>query len=335
MTLLLTVTMINFIIIEPLRKPARLSMSYENDRREFLKNSLVVSAALAGATLGINPLEALADDYPDISICNGKDPSRNTREAVEALGGMKRFVKPGAKVMIKPNMSFARAPESASNTNPLVVREVARMCAEAGASRISILDNVLNNPPDCLTLSKIPEYCKEVPNTHINYVKNERLFREVKVDQGTQFKKMKALTDALDADTFIAVPVGKTHSSSGVSLSMKGMMGLIFDRIPFHNRYDLHESIVDMVTVLKPHLVVIDATRILSTGGPGGPGVVIPMDMIIASTDMVAADAQMVALGTWYGKKLEPKQIKHIRIAAERGLGRMDLDKLNIKKISV
>ena len=112
-------------------------------------------------------------------------------------------------------------------------------------------------------------------------------------------------------------------------------MGLIWDRMSFHNRYDLDESIVDMVTVLRPNLVVIDGTRILSSGGPGGPGEVIPLDLVIASTDMVAADAQMVELGTWYGKKIEPRQIKHIRIAAERGLGRIDLDKLNIKKISV
>ncbi|MDR3604781.1 MAG: DUF362 domain-containing protein [Syntrophaceae bacterium] len=311
-------------------------MSHDESRRKFLKNSLVVSAAMAGASFGlIDPLEAGAEDYPDMSICNGKDAALITRQAVEALGGIKRFVRPGAKVVIKPNMSFARSPETAANTNPLVVREVARMCAEAGASRISIVDNVLNNPADCMKLSKIPEYCKDVPNTHTNYIKNERLFREVSVERGTQFKKMRALSDALDADTLIAVPVGKSHGSAGVSMSMKGMMGLIYDRTSFHNRYDLHESIVDMVTVLKPHLVVIDGTRILSTGGPGGPGEVIPLDLVIASADMVAADAQMVALGKWYGKKLEPKQIKHIRMAAERGLGRIDLDKLNIKKISV
>jgi uncharacterized protein (DUF362 family) len=311
-------------------------MSHDASRREFLKNSLVVSATLAGASFGIiGPLEAGAEDYPDMSICNGKDAALITRQAVEALGGIKRFVKPGAKVLIKPNMSFARSPETGANTNPLVVREVARMCAEAGASRISIVDNVLNNPADCMKLSKIPEYCKDVPNAHTHVVKNERLFREVSVERGTQFKKMRALSDALDADTLIAVPVGKSHGSSGVSMSMKGMMGLIYDRTSFHNRYNLHESIVDMVTVLKPHLVVMDGTRILSTGGPGGPGEVIPLDLVIASPDMVAADAQMVALGTWYGKKLQPKQIKHIRMAAERGLGRIDLDNLNIKKISV
>lgn len=311
-------------------------MSHDKSRREFLKNSLIVSATLAGASFGIiDPVEAGAENYPDMCICNGKDAAIITRQAVEALGGIKRFVKPGAKVLIKPNMSFARSPETGANTNPVVVREVARMCAEAGASRISVVDNCLNNPADCMKLSKIPEYCNDVKNTHTNVVKNERLFREVSVEKGTQFKKMKALSDALDADTLIAVPVGKSHGSSGVSMSMKGMMGLIYNRLSFHNRYNLHESIVDMVTVLKPHLVVIDGTRILGSGGPGGPGEVIPLDLVIASTDMVAADAQMVALGKWYGKKLEPRQIKHIRLAAERGLGRIDLDKLNIKKINV
>jgi uncharacterized protein (DUF362 family) len=130
--------------------------------------------------------------------------------------------------------------------------------------------------------------------------------------------------------------VGKTHGSAGVSLSMKGMMGLIFDtdRRAFHS-HGLHESIVDMVTILKPHLVVIDGTRILASGGPGGPGEVIPLNVVIASPDMVAADAQMVALGTWYGKKIEPAQVRYISMAAQRGLGRIDLDKLNIKNVTV
>ena len=104
----------------------------------------------------------------------------------------------------------------------------------------------------------------------MNIVKSKRLYREVKVPSGRQFKSMEAVAECWIRMFCIAVPVGKSHSASGVSLSMKGMMGLIHDRSPFHGRYDLHDSIVDMVTVLKPHLVVIDGTRILSTGGPEG-----------------------------------------------------------------
>lgn len=311
-------------------------MSKKIDRRRFVKGSLITSAALittAGAGI-ITPSDIYASS-PDLIIARGDDPSKNTRGAVDALGGMSRFVKPGAKVAIKPNMSFARGPKQAANTNPQVVAEVARMCHEAGASKISVLDYVLHSPEDCMRLSKIPEACQSIPNTVVNTVQISRLFREVKVPDGEQFKSMRAISDVLDADVLISTPVGKSHGSAGVSLSMKGMMGWIYDRGSFHSRYNLHDAVVDMVSVLKPHLVVVDGTRILATGGPSGPGKVMKLDLVIASTDMVAADAQMVSLGTWYGRKFKPNQVRHIRRASERGLGRMDLDKLNIREIKV
>jgi uncharacterized protein (DUF362 family) len=310
------------------------SMPNKSDRREFLKNGLVATAAAVTYGSGIlNPVASLADSFPDLVVCHGNDPGTMTLKAVEALGGMKRFVKPGNKVLIKPNMSFASEPGAANNTNPIIVKEVARLCAEAGASKISVLDNVLSSPTDCMKLSKIPEFCKDVPNTTVNTVKNKRFFREATVKDGKLLKSMEVVSDALDADVLIAVPVGKSHSSSGVSLSMKGMMGLVFDREVFH-RKGLHETIVDMVTVLKPHLVIVDGTHILSTGGPGGRGKVIPLNIVIASADMVAADAQMVALGTWYDRKFQPQEVRHIRLAAERGLGSLDLAKLTIKNIN-
>ncbi len=312
-------------------------MATRRTRRQFIKSGMAATAAVftTGAGVLIAPRVGEAAEYPDLVVCKGSPPEATTRRAVEALGGMKRFVKPGNKVVIKPNMSFASDPESASNTNPAVVAEVARLCKEAGAATIAVLDNVLGSPRSCLQLSQIPQYCASVPDTVVSNVRSPRLFKTVPVPQGKEFKRMSVVKAALDADVLIAVPVGKSHSSSGVSLSMKGMMGLIEDRGSFHTKYNLHEAIVDMVTVLTPQLVVVDGTRILSTGGPGGPGEVIPLDLIVASTDMVAADAQMVALGTWYGKKFRPDQVRHIRRAAERGLGRIDLDNMNVKKIGV
>lgn len=312
-------------------------MSRNQCRREFLKAGLATTATLVTTGPGglFAPIEAFSAAYPDLAIAHGKKPAEMTRAAVDALGGMKRFVKPGQKVAIKPNMSFARTPEQASNTDPRVVAEVARLCVEAGASQVSVLDNVLHSARDCLSLSGIPAACEGIPKTVVANMQAERMFRPVDVPKGARVKKMKVIDKVVDADVLIAVPVGKSHGSAGVSLSMKGMMGLIYDRRSFHSRYNLHEAIVDMVTLLKPHLVVIDGTRILSEGGPGGPGKVIHTDVVIASTDMVAADSQMVALGTWYDRKFRPDQIRHIRIAAQRGLGRMDLDKLNIKELKV
>jgi uncharacterized protein (DUF362 family) len=113
------------------------------------------------------------------------------------------------------------------------------------------------------------------------------------------------------------------------------MMGLVYNRGVMHSRYDLHESIVDLASLLKPDLVVVDGSRVLSTNGPGGPGRVLKMDTIIASADMVAADAQAVAMFEWYGRKLQPRNVKHIRIAHERGLGRMDVENLRLKQVQV
>ncbi len=310
-------------------------MSFSSDRREFLKRGLAVTATVfAGGRFSLmDPQESCAQDFPDLVVANGSDPAAMTRAAVDALGGMGRFVKPGNKVVLKPNMSFSSGPAAAANTHPAVVGEVARMCIQAGASKISVLDNVLHTPDECLSLSQIPATCAVIPQTTVNVVKSKRLYRQVEVPAGRQVKSLEAVAEVLDADVLIAVPVGKSHAASGVSLSMKGMMGLIYDRNSFHSRYDLHEAIVDMVTVLKPHLVVIDGTRILSSGGPGGPGKIIPLNIVIASPDMVAADAQMIALGTWYDRPFEPRQVKHVRLAAERGLGRMDLQNLNVRNI--
>lgn len=143
------------------------------------------------------------------------------------------------------------------------------------------------------------------------------------------------IRDVLDADVLIAAPVAKSHSSAGVSLSMKGMMGLIWDRGIMHRRYDLRESIVDLASLLKPDLVVVDGSRVLSTNGPSGPGRVLQENTIIASADMVAADAQAVTMFEWYGRQLQPRNVKHIRIAHERGLGRMNVENLRRKQIKV
>ncbi len=310
-------------------------MTRRTDRRDFLKTGLATTATvLASGTVGLlETTGSHAGAIPDVVVAHGPNPAKNARAAVDALGGIAKFVKPGNRVVIKPNMSFAQKPNRAVNTDPRVVAEVARMCAEAGASRIAVLDNVLQSPGDCLSLSGIAGACESIPKTAVRTAQSRRLYRAVAVSGGRELKSMEVLSEVLDADVLIAVPTAKSHSATRVSLSMKGMMGLIYHRRPFHARHDLDEAIVDMVTVIKPQLVVVDGTRNLTTGGPGGPGKVIPLNMVTASTDMVAADAQMVSLGTWYGKKMKPSDIPHIRIAAKRGLGSMDLNALNVMKI--
>ncbi|MCP4577457.1 MAG: DUF362 domain-containing protein [Deltaproteobacteria bacterium] len=302
-------------------------------RREFIKLQAKNSLFFAAATSGLFwPGTGFASATPDIGVAKGEAEAA-TRAAVDLIGGMKRFVKKGQRVLIKPNMSFARSPAQGSNTHPEVVKTVAAMCKEAGARKVLILDHTLAPGKICIQTSGIGPACEAIDGNMVHAINNPSFYKEVKLSKAKHLTRTDAATEALKADVLIAVPVAKSHSATGVSLSMKGMMGLIYDRAVMH-RMDLNETIVDLATFLKADLTVIDGTRVLSTGGPGGPGKVIKMDTIIASSDMVAADAYAVAAFEWYGKKFKPTQVRHIRLAHERGLGRADLENLSIKTVA-
>lgn len=303
-------------------------------RREFIKTSAEWAAFAAAGMTWPRFLRqtAAADRQPDIIVAEGM-PARAVRAALQALGGMKRFVKKGDRVVIKPNMSFPNPPEMATTTHPEVVRELTALCGEAGASSVLILDNPLRNSELCLEKSGIKAVCSGLPEARVEGLTNQGFFRKVKVPGGKDLTSTHIMKQVLDADVLIAAPVAKSHSATGVSLAMKGMMGLIHSRWEFHVTLDLNTAIVDLCTVLRPRLTVIDATRILTTGGPGGPGKVITPNKVIASTDMVAADAMAVELGTWYGRKFKAGQVKHIKMAHDRALGNMDLKGQVIKEV--
>ena len=95
-----------------------------------------------------------------VAVAEGTDHARITRNAINALGGMKRFVKPGNTVVVKPNMGWDRTPELAANTNPLVVRAVVEECLQAGAKKVKVFDRTCNDERRCYMNSGI-ESCPE------------------------------------------------------------------------------------------------------------------------------------------------------------------------------
>lgn len=304
------------------------------DRRDFLKWQ-AAGLACAGASGGLLGLAgrafAAGPGIPDLAVAKGS-PAAAARAAVNLLGGMPRFVKAGQKVVIKPNMSFAMGPEQATNTHPEVVREVLIMCREAGAGSVRVLDHALQNPEQALERSGILDACNGVQRGICHHLMSEQFYSAAPIPQAVEMRDNLFMKDVLEADVIIAVPVAKSHGGAGVSLSLKGQMGLILDRGVMHSRYNLATAIVDLNTLVRPHLAVIDASRVLSTGGPGGPGKVLAPGEVIASADPVAADALAVASYEWYGRKFEPRQVSHLRLAHERGLGRMDIENLAIQR---
>jgi uncharacterized protein (DUF362 family) len=247
---------------------------------------------------------------------------------------MKAFVKPGARVVIKPNMSFASPAEAGANTHPLVVQALAAQCWEAGASSVLILDHTLAPSRLCLEASGIPEAAQAVRPGMVFAMDDPNLYREVAGTGARVLPRTAVAKEALRADVLIAAPTAKSHSGTGVSLSLKGMMGLIDDRGTLHGK-GLDDGVVDLSLVLKAHLTVIDATYVLTTGGPHGPGKVLHEETVIASRDMVAADAYTVGAFSWYGRRFQPRQVAHIRLAHERGLGRMDVESLRVERLAL
>ncbi len=303
------------------------------NRREFLKFQLKAAAWMTVGTSGLLiPRTLIAAGTPDLGIAKGP-PATAARAAVDLLGGIKAFVKPGNKVVIKPNMSFNNGLKMGTNTHPEVVRELVAMCKEAKASKVQVLDHTLQKAE--LSIKETKAACAVFNEDIVKAVEDAQFYQQTKIPDGLiGFNQTDVIKDVLAADVLIAAPVAKHHRVSYVSLSMKGMMGLIYERRVMH-KAGLDKAIVALAAFLRPTLVVIDASRVLSTNGPKGPGKVIPMNMVIASRDMVAADAQAVKMFEWNGKRMEPKKVGHIRFAHEKGLGRMDVENLNVKQVEI
>jgi uncharacterized protein (DUF362 family) len=268
-------------------------------------------------------------DFPDLVVARSSDPGSLVRSALDALGGIQRYVKQGADVIVKPNICNAyNGPEYASTTNPQVVAAIVALCVEAGAGSVRVMDHPFGGTPqDAYNKSGIAQ-AAEAAGGRMEPM-NTLKYQEVEIPNGQALKKTKIYAEILNADTVINVPIAKHHSGARLTLGLKNLMGVILDRGALHAR-GLHQSIVDLGTVVKPQLTVIDATRILVANGPTGGSLddVRQMDTVIASADVVAADAYAATLFEMTGA-----DIGYIALADQLGLGTMDLTSINIQEI--
>jgi len=296
------------------------------------------STAAAAPTAPASPAPTAAAPSPTAGAAYlavargaGADPAELTRRAIAAVGGIERFVKPGADVIVKPNICHAyHGPEYATTTNPQVVAAIVTLCLGAGAKRVRVMDSPFGGSPQAAYAKSGIEDAVKAAGGQMDVMKSMR-YREVAFPEGRLLKKWKVYGDILDADTVINVPIAKNHGSATLTLSMKNLMGLVDNRNGLHAK-GLHQSIADLCTVIRPQLTVVDATRILLHNGPTGGNLddVKQTDTVIASADMVAADSYAATL---FG--LTGKDIDYIRFGSEMGLGQMDLGAIMVEEIAV
>ncbi len=306
-------------------------------RREFIRTTSAASVAAASAivfgnlkTLFANRSHIPLDETYDMVAVMSSEPGVMFDKAIESLGGMSSFVKQGQTVVVKPNIGWDAIPERAANTNPQLIKKIVEKCFESGASDVYVFDYTCDEWRNCYKNSLIEPLAKEAGAKVVpgNF---EKYYREVDIPDGISLKKAKVHELILDSDVFINVPVLKHHSSADLSIAMKNLMGVIWDRRYWH-RNDLHQCIADFTTFCKPDLNVIDAYRVIMKNGPRGVSEkdVVTYKTQILSTDIVAADA---AAAKVFGS--DPLSVGYIKKATEMGIGISDLEKLNIDRIKL
>lgn len=304
------------------------------DRREFLKTGAMVAAGAAlllGRTRRVfaQPKEAAV---PDLVALVGGEPEAMFDRGIAELGGMGRFVKRGQTVVIKPNMSWSSPPEYGANTHPGLIRRIVEHCLNAGAAKVYFLDNNLSrNSYESSGIKQAGERAGAVfvPAGSSSY------YQELRNSAAKVLKRTDIHEQILEADVFINVPVLKHHGSTAISCAMKNLMGIVWDRGYFHGN-GLQQTIADVALYRKPDLNVVDAYRVMRSGGPSGTGTVNVLNakMQILSPDIVAADAASLAQAVQWGIP-GAERVTHVRLAHENRLGNMNLDQLDIRRIRV
>ncbi|MFN8241562.1 MAG: DUF362 domain-containing protein [Bacteroidales bacterium] len=304
-------------------------------RRAFLKNSLSAGLA-AGAAVSFSGFDRFVAPegemagYDMVAIMGGK-PEAMFDLGIQELGGMASFIKKGQKVVVKPNIGWDRTPEYAANTHPGLVKRIVEHCFKAGAKEVYVFDHTCDNWVNCYKNSGIEKAAKDA-GAKVAPAHTESYYQEVSIPGGKIMKSAKVHELVLEADVFINVPVLKNHESTRMTSAMKGMMGVVWDRGYWH-RNNLHQCIADYATFAKkPHLNIIDCYNVMTKHGPQGVSKedVACLQSQIITTDWVAGDAAAAKM-----MGLDPAKIDYIPIASQMGIGSMNLESLNIKRIKL
>ncbi len=283
------------------------------------------------AALSMRPEVTVPPDpaLPEMVIAQGDDPRRLVRAAVEALGGIRRFISLGDVVVIKPNIGWNRTPEQAANTNPDVVAETVRLCFEAGARSVIVTDASVNEPRQCFERSGIGPAARAEGAEVV--LPDERKFRDVDL-RGEAIGSWPILEPLLNADKIINIPVAKQHSLTGATLGVKNWYGILGgQRHRLHQR--IHECLADLAGFMRPTLTILDSFRVLVRNGPtgGSPADVELKKTLIAGTDPIALDAR--AAKTFWD--LDHRTLLYLKLASDRSLGNMDFERVRTRTLTL
>ncbi len=245
-------------------------------------------------------------------------------KAVDLLGGIREFIKPGQRVLVNPSwVSVVPKREQAAITLPEVTRAVADLVKNAGAEPFIAESSAIGVDSEKVIQESGYRALRDLGYAVLDLKQTERVM--MAVPNGKIFKEIQTFKPVLEADAIIPVAKLKTHDQMELTLAIKKLKGLLSDKFKreFHQQ-GVFEACVDWYETLKPQLSIVDGIICQEGLGPifGKP---VEMDLIVAGADAVAVDA---VCGFITG--FEPEEVPITREAAARGLGVMQRDEIDV-----
>ena len=313
-------------------------MDRKLNRRDFLKKGAGTgAAALIGGGLawprnGAGLPRPALSEFPDVAVVRGQDYLANTRKAVDLVGGIARFIPQSARVAILPN---CQGSHPGTFTKPDIVRAVVRMCKAAGAVEVNCLSWLPERFWAATGLAGVLK--EEGAGLKIVDLRDEAFFQPVAIPQGKILREAMIMKELFANDCLINLPITKDHVGNKFTGAMKNLMGLNSPQVnrTFHsgdfktNPDDidrLDQCIADLNLAVTPVLSIVDATEFIITNGPFGPGELAAPRKIVAGVDRIAVDAYCASL-----RGFKSHEILMIKKGHEHGLGKMDLEKVDIR----
>jgi len=301
-------------------------------RRNFLKfSSLAITSHLFPL---LNSSSGLADETKPTVWESSGGAEENIKNIFSEIGGLKTLVSKELSqvtVLVKPNICLPSPAGMGTTTSPDVVDALCNYLTDLGVKRIIITDHTLKKTTDFDKI-ELKSVIAKYPKAKLMFANEQRHFQPTEVD-GKVLKKTEVLKMLSRMDLLINLATAKHHSATQVSLAIKNLMGLIWNRTEFHTKLDLQQAVADLALLIKPQLSIIDASRVLLNGGPTGPGPVIKENKLFASTDILALDAVVASRYNFGGKSISPQEVVHLVAAHQNGVGEISLEKIKIKKL--
>ncbi len=252
---------------------------------------------------------------------------RGVREAIELLGEFPFSITPGMNILIKPNVIRAETASVGTTTNIEIIRTTANFFLEKGAK--VVIGEASGNQYNTEAIYSLLRFREELPDLEIRDLDRDKIIQR-EIEGALALKRVGISETVHNADLIVSLPVMKTHNCTLFTGGMKNMMGTLPQREKWNMHLSgIHQALVDLNRLVKPHLIVMDAIYAMEGWGPA-MGYPVGMNLVLASTDVVAIDCVAAAI-----MEIDVSEVKHLTLAGEQEVGAADVSRIEVRGVPI